>query len=145
MRNGGGKTLQVHCAGSIRYGSGVRCPTRRLLGTSNHKVAVLSMGGHVTAMAAGVVNIQATYRRPEGIVLDGDGEARCRLLPRSRLLPAALPTAPGRPSGSGASQRLPGPRRLLPMNHLHHLHLVHLMDPCGPGSPEAPEAATAWF
>jgi hypothetical protein len=29
-------------------------------GTSNHKVAVISMGGHVTAMGAGVVNIQAT-------------------------------------------------------------------------------------
>jgi Fn3 associated/Bacterial Ig-like domain (group 2) len=29
-------------------------------GTSNHKVAVISMGGHVTAMSTGVVNVQAT-------------------------------------------------------------------------------------
>jgi hypothetical protein len=56
-----GKTLQFTAYGVYSDGSASLLPNSAIAwGTSNHKVAVISMGGHVTAVSAGVVNIQAT-------------------------------------------------------------------------------------
>ena len=56
-----GSTLQFTAYGVYSDGSVSALPNPPIAwGTSNHKVAVISMGGHVTAMAAGTVNIQAT-------------------------------------------------------------------------------------
>lgn len=56
-----GSTLQFTAYGVYSDGStGLLANPAIAWGTSNHKVAVISMGGHVTAMAAGAVNVQAT-------------------------------------------------------------------------------------
>ncbi|MGB8537164.1 MAG: FN3 associated domain-containing protein, partial [Acidobacteriaceae bacterium] len=56
-----GRTLQFTAYGVSSDGSVSLLPNTAIAwGTSNHKVAVISMGGHVTALAPGVVNIQAT-------------------------------------------------------------------------------------
>jgi hypothetical protein len=56
-----GRTLQFTAYGVYSDGSVSLQPNSAITwSTSNHKVAVISMGGHVTAMGAGVVNIQAT-------------------------------------------------------------------------------------
>jgi hypothetical protein len=56
-----GSTLQFTAYGVYSDGSVSKLPNTVIAwGTSNHKVAVSSMGGHVTAKATGVVNVQAT-------------------------------------------------------------------------------------
>jgi hypothetical protein len=56
-----GRTLQFTAYGVYSDGSVSQLPNSAIAwGTSNKKVAVISMGGHVTAMAPGVANIQAT-------------------------------------------------------------------------------------
>jgi len=56
-----GKTLQFTAYGVYSDGSVSALPNASIAwGTSNHKVAVISMGGHVTAMGGGTVNVQAT-------------------------------------------------------------------------------------
>ena len=56
-----GSTLQFTAYGVYSDGSVSQLPNTAIAwGTSNHKVAVISMGGHVTAMGTGVVNVQAT-------------------------------------------------------------------------------------
>jgi hypothetical protein len=55
-----GSTLQFTAYGVYSDGSVSQLPNTAIAwGTSNHKVAVSSMGGHVTALSAGTVNIQA--------------------------------------------------------------------------------------
>jgi hypothetical protein len=55
-----GSTLQFTAYGVYSDGSVTKLPNTAIAwGTSNHKVAVISMGGHVTAMGAGAVNVQA--------------------------------------------------------------------------------------
>ena len=55
-----GKTLQFTAYGVYSDGSVSALANSAIAwGTSNHKIAVISMGGHVTALAPGVVNIQA--------------------------------------------------------------------------------------
>ncbi len=56
-----GSTLQFTAYGVYSDGSVSQAAQHVIAwGTSNHKVAVISMGGHVTAMSAGTVNVQAT-------------------------------------------------------------------------------------
>src|SRR5450631_806093 len=56
-----GSTLQFTAYGVYSDGSVSKLPNTAVAwGASNHKVAVISMGGHVTAMGTGVVNVQAT-------------------------------------------------------------------------------------
>jgi hypothetical protein len=56
-----GSTLQFTAYGVYSDGSVSKLPNTAIAwGTSNHKVAVSSMGGHVTAKGTGVVNVQAT-------------------------------------------------------------------------------------
>jgi hypothetical protein len=55
-----GSTLQFTAYGVYSDGSVSKLPNTAITwGTSNHKVAVISMGGHVTAVGAGAVNVQA--------------------------------------------------------------------------------------
>jgi Fn3 associated len=55
-----GSTLQFTAYGVYSDGSVSKLPNTAIAwGTSNHKVAVSSMGGHVTAMSTGTVNVQA--------------------------------------------------------------------------------------
>jgi hypothetical protein len=56
-----GTTLQFNAYGVYSDGSVSKLPNSSIAwGTSNHKVALISMGGHLTAMGAGAVNVQAT-------------------------------------------------------------------------------------
>jgi Fn3 associated/Bacterial Ig-like domain (group 2) len=56
-----GTTLQFTAYGVYSDGSVSQLPNSSIAwSTSNHKVAVISMGGHVTGMGAGAANIQAT-------------------------------------------------------------------------------------
>jgi Fn3 associated/Bacterial Ig-like domain (group 2) len=56
-----GSTLQFTAYGVYSDGSVSKLPNTAIAwGTSNHRVAVISMAGHVTAKGTGAVNVQAT-------------------------------------------------------------------------------------
>ena len=104
-----GRTLQFSAYGVYSDGSVSALPSSTIAwGTSNHKVAVISMRGHVTALAAGVVNIQATIGALRAsywtLTVSPKTLAACRAAVRFRGTAHNLCC----PSGSGASHRCQG-------------------------------------
>lgn len=90
-----GSTLQFTAYGVYSDSSVSKLPNTAVAwGTSNHKVAVISMGGHVTAKSTGVVNIQATIGTLKASYWTVAVSAKALPSAVQPVASAAMPTAP---------------------------------------------------
>ncbi len=101
-----GRTLQFTAYGVYSDGSVSALPNSTIAwGTSNHKVAVISMGGHVNSDGCGSGQYPGDDRYPQGFVLDIDGQPEGAGSCRAAGCFSGTPHNLCCPSGSGASHR----------------------------------------
>jgi hypothetical protein len=125
-----GKTLQFTAYGVYSNGSVSLLPNSSIAwGTSNKKVAVISMGGHVTAMAAGVANIQATIGGLRASYWTVTVTPKAQVSAASPVALAAQPAAPA------------APREAEPVTAAREEAPSAANEPSAAATPEAPEAA----
>ncbi len=130
-----GRTLQFTAYGVYSDGSVSALSNSAIAwGTSNRKVAVISMGGHATAMAAGVANIQATIG---GLRASYWTLTVSPKLQASAVQPAASAALPGAPAAPREAEPVTAARAEASPPNEPSAPDSH----GGPGSPEGPEAA----
>ncbi len=133
-----GRTLQFTAYGVYSDGSVSQLPNSAIAwGTSNHKVAAISMGGHVTAMSAGVVNVQATI----GNVKASYWTLTVSPKAQPTAVQAALsPSIPQAPVAARDAEPVPAPRaEASPVGNEPSAPAAN--EPSAPASPDSPDAA----
>jgi Fn3 associated/Bacterial Ig-like domain (group 2) len=125
-----GKTLQFTAYGVYSDGSVSALSNSAIAwGTSNHKVAVISMGGHVTATSAGAVNIQAAIGALKASYWTVTVSPKAQASAVQSSVSASVPT----PSAI--------PREAEPVTAARAEASPAANEPSAPADPPAPEAA----
>jgi hypothetical protein len=131
-----GRTLQFTAYGVYSDGSVSQLPNSTIAwGTSNKRVAVISMGGHVTAIGRGVVNVQATIGNLKAsywtVTVSPNAQA-------SGVQAAVFPSVPAAPAGAREAEPVTAARaETSPAANEPSAP----SDPSAPAAPDAPEAA----
>jgi hypothetical protein len=128
-----GSTLQFTAYGIYSDGSVSQLPNSAIAwGTGNKKIAVISMGGHATAMNAGVVNVQATIGNLKASYWTMTVNPRAQ---PSAVQAAVSPSIPAPPAAAREAEPVTAARaEASPAAN-------EPSAPSAPAAPEAPEAA----